>query len=601
MSTTNKRYSRKLMKVSFSDKDMTSWAQDGTLSGKLNLTSKWNTHEAKQAVVFVRGVQLQDTSGAGIDQEEAVVCELGLAARNQAGKYGSVNSEQTYRQRLLLESSENVDFVDVVENRGVNRTDNRDFPEAFFVPGDSANQINYAAEVKKVKNRRILNSADTKTQKGQLGEFTNLYPAGAAAGGGFRAANQGTWTSTSAQYAYSGGFFEEVADTTARRVSSLTRGDFYGELDPQSTGLLPYLDAQNTASLGGQSSDFYNADAVGKYVKKLVGGVPSEEIDRADLQYKVICSGFAVGTAKESASVAGDAFFVQLTAASILEHQAASFINHCPRHQMSTIFEPLGGSGKGMLLQVFLYDGAMRGFKVVGLGDGYKPGDILVIPVGTPLLTAPRQAAVYHGGTGDETHDFSTSRANVMIIDEHTDHSDPSAPTIYTASRIGGSIDDAGTPHPLPNPGETTAAVSVGGVIHPTLAPFLGTIAQNNLTFMVRHPIEKLAPGVSNVYDGLGHELVEPSIEVVTDGSQRRVSAIYSTEQDISDAGMLVSNPFGKTINVNIRTSDGTSFKLDRHVADEVKNRINLTLDLEILLLDEDQANVYKASPAELI
>ena len=44
------------MKVSFSDKDMTSWAQDGTLSGKLNLTSKWNTHEAKQAVVFVRGV-----------------------------------------------------------------------------------------------------------------------------------------------------------------------------------------------------------------------------------------------------------------------------------------------------------------------------------------------------------------------------------------------------------------------------------------------------------------------------------------------------------------------------------------------------------------
>jgi len=133
------------------------------------------------------------------------VCELGLAARNQAGKYGSVNSEQTYRQRLLLESSENVDFVDVVDNRGVNRTDNRDFPEAFFVPGDSVNQTNYAAEVKKVKN----------------------------------------------------------------------------------------------------------------------------------------------------------AFFVQLTAASILEHQAASYINHCPRHQMSTIFELLGGSGKGMLLQVFLYDGAI--------------------------------------------------------------------------------------------------------------------------------------------------------------------------------------------------------------------------------------------------
>ena len=102
------------------------------------------------------------------------MCELGLAARNQAGKYGSVNSEQTYRQRLLLESSENVDFVDVVDNRGVNRTDNRDFPEAFFVPGDSANQTNYAAEVAKVKNRRILNSADTKTQKGLTSLVSSL-------------------------------------------------------------------------------------------------------------------------------------------------------------------------------------------------------------------------------------------------------------------------------------------------------------------------------------------------------------------------------------------------------------------------------------------
>jgi len=72
-----------------------------------------------------------------------------------------------------------------------------------------------------------------------------------------------------------------------------------------------------------------------------------------------------------------------------------------------------------MLLQVFLYDGAMRGFKVVGLGDGYIPGDILAIPVGTPLHTAPRQTEVFNGGGGTESHNFAESRADVMLVDKN--------------------------------------------------------------------------------------------------------------------------------------------------------------------------------------